>query len=123
MNAIGSRRWAIADNYIPSWSNGPEPEMLSHESISLLNTTDQEAHVLITAFFSDREPIGPYRVEVPPRRTQHIRLNNLDAPAALPRGIGFSTVIEADIPVVVQQTRLDSRQTSNALMTTIAYAG
>ena len=38
--------------------------------------------------------------------------------ATMPKGIN---VIEADVPVVVQHTRLDSRQAQNALMTTIAY--
>jgi hypothetical protein len=31
-------------------------------------------------------------------------------------------VIESDVPVVVQHTRLDSRQAENALMTTMAFA-
>jgi hypothetical protein len=31
-------------------------------------------------------------------------------------------VIESDLPVVVQHTRLDSRQAENALLSTIAYA-
>jgi hypothetical protein len=31
-------------------------------------------------------------------------------------------VIESDVSVVAQRTRLDSRQAENALMTTIAYA-
>jgi hypothetical protein len=31
-------------------------------------------------------------------------------------------VIESDVPIVVQHTRLDSRQAENALMTTIAFA-
>ncbi len=38
MDPIGYRRWAIADGYLPAWSNGPEPEMLSHGSINILNT-------------------------------------------------------------------------------------
>jgi hypothetical protein len=32
-------------------------------------------------------------------------------------------VIESDVPIVVQHTRLDSRQAENALITTIAFAG
>jgi hypothetical protein len=31
-------------------------------------------------------------------------------------------VIVSDIPIVVQHTRLDSRQAENALLSTIAYA-
>jgi hypothetical protein len=42
-------------------------------------------------------------------------------PAPLPRGTDFASVIRSDRPVVVQHTRLDSRQAENALMTTMAY--
>lgn len=55
----GRRRWAIAEGYIPGWSHGPAPEMISHEAVCFLNTSDQEAHVQITIFHSDREPVGP----------------------------------------------------------------
>jgi hypothetical protein len=37
------------------------------------------------------------------------------------RDTDFATVIESDVPIVVQQTRLDSRQAENALISTIAY--
>ena len=56
---IGQRRWAIAEGYIPGWSQGPEPQFTSHETACLLNTSDQDAHVEITIYFSDREPVGP----------------------------------------------------------------
>jgi hypothetical protein len=41
---IGHKRWAIGEGYIPETSHGPEPEMTSHESICVLNASDQEAH-------------------------------------------------------------------------------
>jgi hypothetical protein len=119
---IGRRRWAIAEGYIPPWSTGPEPEMTSHETACLLNASDREAHVAITIFFSDREPAGPYRVTVPPRRTKHLRFNELRDPEVIPVGTDFSSLIESDVPIVVQHTRLDSRQDANALLSTIAYA-
>jgi hypothetical protein len=37
------------------------------------------------------------------------------------RGTEYSSVIESDVPVVAQHTRLDSRQAENALMTTMAF--
>ncbi len=119
---IGATRWAIAEGYVPTWSQGPEPEMTSHETACLLNTSDQDAHVRITIYFSDMEPVGPYRVTVPARRTRHVRFNDLSHPEPIPRGADYASVIESDVPVVVQHTRLDSRQAENALMTTIAYA-
>ncbi len=120
--AIGKTTWAIAEGYIPEGSTGPAPQMLSHETACILNTGDAEAHVRITVYFADREPAGPYRVTVPARRTRHIRFNDLRDPEPIPRGTDYSSLIEADVPIVVQHTRLDSRQAENALLTTIAYA-
>ncbi len=120
--AIGRKRWAIAEGYIPGWSNGPEPQFTSHETACILNTSDGEAHVEIMIYFADREPAGPYRLTVPARRTIHQRFNDLKDPEPIPRGLTYASVIESDVPVVVQHTRLDSRQAENALLSTIAYA-
>ena len=62
---IGKRRWAIAEGYIPPESHGPEPQMTSHETACLLNTSNEDATVQITIFFSDCAPVGPYYVKVP----------------------------------------------------------
>ena len=121
MDALGATRWVIAEGYIPDGSTGPEPAMLSHETACMLNTGDQDAHVQITVFFSDREPAGPFRVTVPARRTLHQRFNELEDPEKIPLGTDYASVIESDVPIVVQHTRLDSRQAENALMTTVAY--
>jgi hypothetical protein len=121
-SAIGATRWAIAEGYIPAWSNGPEPEFTSHETASILNTNDCNAHVEIVVYFKDREPIGPFRLIVGARRTLHQRFNDLCDPETIPRGTDYASVITADVPIVVQHTRLDSRQADNALLTTMAYA-
>jgi hypothetical protein len=120
---LGRKHWAVAEGYIPGSSNGPEPEMTSHESVSILNTSEEDAHIEITIFFSDREPVGPYRVTVPARRTKHVRFNNLQDPEPIPKATEYASVIESDVPVVVQHTRLDSRQAENALLSTVAFAG
>ncbi len=120
---IGQKEWAIPEGYIPDGSTGPAPEMVSHETICILNTTNKDATVEITAFFPDREPVGPYEKTVPSERTKHFRLDEFDEPEEIPRGEPFATVIESDAPVVCQHTRLDSRQAENALLSTIAYPG
>ena len=120
--AIGKTRWAIADGYIPSWSEGPAPELTSHEAVCFLNASGRDAHVRITIFHADRDPVGPYRVTVPARRTLHLRFNNLTDPEPIPRGSDYASLIESDVPIVVQHTRLDSRQADNALLSTIAYS-
>jgi hypothetical protein len=119
---LGRRRWAIAEGYIPGWSNGPEPQFTSHETACLLNVSDEDARVQITLYFTDREPVGPYRLTVPARRTLHLRFNELEDPEPVPVDTDYASVIESDVPIVVQHTRLDSRQAENALLSTIAYA-
>lgn len=121
MTPIGHTRWAIAEGYIPGWSNGPEPQFTSHETACLLNTSNRDAHIEITVFFADREPVGPYRLIVPARRTKHVRFNALDDPEPIPTDTEYASVIVSDVPIVVQHTRLDSRQAENALLSTIAY--
>lgn len=118
---IGQTRWAIAEGYIPAYGNGPEPQFTSHETACLLNTSDRDAHVEIMIYFSDREPVGPYRVTVPARRTKHLRFNDLSDPEPIPLDTDYASIIESDVPIVVQHTRLDSRQAENALLSTIAY--
>jgi hypothetical protein len=123
MRTIGRTTWAIAEGYIPSWSNGPKPQFTSHETACLLNASEDDAHVEITIFFSDRDPVGPYLIVVPAQRTKHVRFNDLSEPEPIPHDTDYSSVITSDVPIVVQHTRLDSRQAENALLTTIAYAG
>jgi hypothetical protein len=96
--------------------------MVSHETACLLNTGGRDANVRIMIFFADREPSGPYEVTVPARRTVHQRFNDLREPEPVPHSTNYATVIESDVPIVVQHTRLDSRQADNALMTTVAFA-
>jgi len=122
MSEIGKRVWAIAEGYIPGESTGPEPAMLSHETACLLNAGDLAARVEITIYFEDREPVGPYIVEVGARRTLHVRFNDLNDPEPIPRDTDYASVIRSDQRIIVQHSRLDSRQAENALMTTIAYA-
>lgn len=121
MREIGKRRWAIAEGYIPGASSFNTPDLASHETACILNAGDRDAHVEVTLFFEDREPVGPYRLVVPARRTVHMRFDHLKDPAPVPRDTPYASVIEADIPIVVQHTRLDSRKAEIALLSTIAY--
>ena len=118
---LGKRRWAIAEGYIPTWSANDSRELTSHETACLLNAGPAPAHVRITIFYADRDPTGPYQVIVPAGRTLHLRFNDLNDPAPIPKGTDFSSVIESDVPIVVQHTRLDSRTVDVVLMTTSAY--
>ena len=119
---IGKQVWAIAEGYIPAWSNGPAPEFTSHEAACILNAGEMDAHIQLTIYFADRAPAGPYLLTVGAKRTLHLRFNDLEQPERIPLGISYSSVFVSDVPVVIQHTRLDSRQEANALLSTIAYS-
>jgi hypothetical protein len=120
---IGKKIWAIAEGYIPPYSHGPSPQMTSHEAVCILNAGDDPAQIEITVYYESREPVGPYKFEIAPRRSRHLRFNNFHDPEPIAADTPFSSVIVSDVPIVVQHTRLDSRQAENALLSTIAFAG
>jgi hypothetical protein len=119
--SIGRRTWAVAEGYIPPASTGETRQLTSHETICILNAGDEDAQVEVTVYFSDRVPVGPYRFTVGAQRTRHLRFNEFTDPAPVPKDTDFSSVIVSNVPIVVQHTRLDSRQTALALLSTMAF--
>jgi hypothetical protein len=118
---VGHKRWVIADGYIPPASTGASRPLTSHDAICILNCGGEDALIDVMIFFSDRKPAGPYHIVVDASRTKHIRFNELTDPEPVPHNTDYASVIESNVPIVVQHTRLDSRQAALALMTTIAY--
>jgi hypothetical protein len=121
MEAIGKKRWAIPEGYIPSESISTDRALISHETACILNAGDKDAHVTLTIFFTNREPVR-YTLTVKARRTVHLRFNDLKDPEPVPLDTDYSSVFESDVPITVQHTRLDSRRAEISLLTTIAYA-
>jgi hypothetical protein len=113
---VGHNVWAIAEGYIPSQSVSTDHALVSHEAACILNSSDEEAQISITLFFTDREPCGPYRINVGARRTLHLRFNDLTDPEPVPRDTSYASIIESTVPIVVQHTGLDSRNPNIALL-------
>jgi hypothetical protein len=111
---IGYRRWAIADGCTTAEAG---------DLACILNASDDDAHVELTIFFAGSEPVGPYVEVVPARRSRHIHLNLLSDPEPLPVDVGYSTLIESDVPIVVQHSRVHSGVPDRSMLSTIAYAG
>lgn len=120
MTTIGHKRWTIALGYIPGWSQDHESRMMSPESASILNPGGHDARVEVTILFQGREPVGPYQFVIPAQRMRHIRFDELNDPEPIPRDIDFTSVIESDVPIIVQHSRRDSRPTEMALISTMA---
>jgi hypothetical protein len=120
--SLGRRRWVIAGCMIPGPHPDDVPQGRGREAVCFLNATDQDAHIQMTIFYADREPIGPYRVEVHARRILHLRFDGLFDPARIPRDTEYACVIDSDVPVVVQPTHVNPRQAAGLPMTRAVYA-
>jgi hypothetical protein len=90
---IGNKEWAFTDGWIPP---------LGDETVAFLNFSFLEAHVEIMVYYSTRDPVGPYRLTVPPGRLKCVRFNCLKDPEPIPRATDYATTIESDVPIVVQ---------------------
>ena len=121
MAELGRRSWVIPGGHIPIDSTGDEPRWTSHDRLSVLNASDEPAELEMTVYFADREPAGPFELQVAARRVREVRFNDLVEPTAIELGVPYAAVIRASRPVVVQFTRQDTGQPSNAQATTIAY--
>jgi hypothetical protein len=119
---IGTRTWVISEGFLPPRGGRRGRALESHEAACVLNAGATPARLELTVYFRDREPAGPYRLTVPPRRTLHLRFDDLADPEPVPRGVDFASVLRSDVPVVVQHTRLDAREGRGALMTSLAWA-
>jgi hypothetical protein len=122
MATVGRTIWAIPEGYLPSGGIEGDPALICHEAACILNAGDSDAELTFTLFFENREPAGPYHVTVGARRTLHLRLNELNDPEPVPRDTNYASLITSTQPVVIQYTRLDSRDARIALLSTVAFS-
>lgn len=121
MNAYGKRTWLVPDCYWPEITT--QGHYVSHEAICVMNTGDAEAHIRITLLFEDREPMENLRATCGAMRTHHIRMDKLrtESGANIPMGVPYAALVESDVPIVAQYSRIDTTQVNETLATTIAY--
>ena len=118
--SVGARVWLVADSYLPDRSTG---DMESHESACVLNIGRKAAKLKITVYFEDREPLEGLEAECPAQRTAHVRLNKLKNKKGemIPLAKPMALMVESNVDVIVQHTRLDTSQPALALMTSMGY--
>ena len=111
---IGKRTWVIAGSRIPLEQSGPEPAFTSHDSLWMMNVTDENLDVEVMIYFTDREPIGPFPLELEARRVRDVRINDLIDPRPVPLEKDYGILVEASGPIVVSFSQMDTRQAANA---------
>ena len=117
---IGAKVWCIADSYLPDQSTGG---MVSHESVCILNLNRRPAKVKISVYFEDREPLAGLEAVCPAQRTLHVRMEQIKSRGGemIPLAKPMALMVESNVEVVVQHTRLDTTQPALALMTTMGF--
>ena len=120
MKALGSTTWLIPDGFRPVTGVAPYP---SHEAICVLNTGDADANLRVTVYLEDGEPIEGFVLCCEARRTRHVRTTSICSPDGreIPRAVPYAMLVESDVPVVVQYSRMDCTQPAMTLMTTMAH--
>lgn len=117
---IGKKIWVISDGFMNCTKNG---EFESHEAVCVLNLSGEKAKINITIYFEDRAPLKNFRAQCENERTKHIRLDRLvnDDGERVPYDCPYAILVESNVPIVVQHSRMDVSQPAMTLMTTIAY--
>ena len=112
--------WIISDGFLPKVSNGPE---VSHESVCVLNISDEDAEINISVYFENAEPMEDFYAKCGKKRTNHIRLDKITdiSGKKIPAGVPYALKVESNTPIIVQHSRMDTTQAELTLMTTMAY--
>lgn len=106
----------IPDCYLPSSANGT---YVSHEAVCVLNLNAEPVTVSMTLYFEDRDKMEGFVVTVPAERTHHIRLDKLLSVngTPIPKDTPYAMVIESELEVAIQYTRVDTTQPELAMIT------
>ena len=119
--AVGAQVWLIPDCFYPSISS--PGHYVSHEAICILNTAKDDAHINLTLYFEDREPVRSFNTTCNGERTHHVRLDKIKDQDGkfIPQDVPYAIMVESDVHIVVQYSRLDTTQAEMSLMTTMAH--
>ena len=115
----GKKQWVYPDLELPPPGDFP---LKGHESLIILNMNDSDASILITLYFTDKEPISLPALTVKARRVRCLRLDKEEEIGIqLPCETQYALRLNADVPVVAQYGRLDTRQQNMAFYTVMGY--
>ena len=120
MEVCGKKNWIIPDCELPPEGEG---ELKGHESVIVVNDTNEVAHIKVKLFFTDRDPYTDIEWTVEPPRVRCVRMNQ---PAdmsgyVVEKELQYAMKLESSTEIVVQYGRLDNRQVNLAYYTTLAY--
>ena len=117
MNDYGKRVWFFPDGDIP---NPGEGELMGHESLVLLNPNETDAHISLTVYFTDREPMVLDAGTISAERVRCIRTNESIDGFQIPLG-QYALKLESSVGLIAQIGRMDVTQPNLAYYTTMGF--
>ncbi len=116
----GKKEWFIADGFM---SSTVSENYVSHEAICVLNLSGECAEIDISVYFENNEPLKGFKATCENQRTNHIRLDKIKNATGemIPHDVPYAVMVESNVPIIVQHSRMDVSQPNMTLMTTIAY--
>jgi hypothetical protein len=115
----GHRVWFFPDGDLPPAGNADDP-MHGHESLILLNPNGDDAIVVLTVYYEEREADELKPLTVAARRVRCVRTNEPINGYQIPFG-QYSLKIESSVPIICQLGRADVRQPNLAYYTTLGF--
>lgn len=108
-NLCGKKVWVFPDAELPP---SGDFELKGHESVIILNMSNEDAVVSITLFFTDMDPIEGIKVNIGAKRVRCLRMDNPKDVGGfnVPRETQYAISINSSVPVVAQYGRLDTRE-------------
>jgi hypothetical protein len=124
MKMDGKTKWYIVDGYRPSPKPDESCQYEGHESIMILNTNEKDAHVSISIYFEDKDPVENIPMLIPAKRIRAFRSSDSDLLGGYCLRIGeqYSMSFKSDIGVIVQYGRMDIQQANLAYMALMGYS-
>ena len=118
----GKRIWIFPDGDLPEANKDSELE--AHEALMVLNTSDRDAHLKISFYFSDRDPIKNVEQSVKAERVKCIRMDHVNeiGGVKLPFGTQYAVRVESDVNIVATFGRLDTASEKMAFYTSAWHA-
>ncbi len=117
MSQHGSGTWYFPDGDIPP-PGDTEPH--GHESLIMLNPGTEDAEVVITVYFEDREPAVLTPQVVGAERVRCIRISDPIDGYQIPLG-QYALKLDSTVPIICQIGRMDVQQPNLAYYTVMGH--
>ena len=119
-NGTGKKVWILADCELPQPGEGIAK---GHESVIVVNDSDQDAEISVKLFFVEEEPYEEIKWHVGKGKVRCFRTNNLKDMCGyeVPFETQYAMKLTSNCNIVVQYGRLDNTQANLAFYTTMGY--